>query len=58
MSQTGFDSCSLPAFPRELVIDKGREGRFHVSISRNGYVLLSPRGFLLLAPFAAHEVHD
>ncbi len=121
MSETAFYSCRLPAFPRGLVIDKGREDRFHFSISRNGMVLflserplaelagapvvlavrpwldrtsgtivqvrarppahrpvqpvearlvperplgepralaLSPRGFLLLAAFAAHEVRD
>ena len=39
MSETAFYSCRLPAFPRGLVIGKGREGRFHVSISRNGRVL-------------------
>ena len=41
MSETAFYSCRLPAFPRGLVIDKGREGRFHLSISRNGMVLFA-----------------
>ena len=121
MSETAFYSCRLPALPRGLVIAKGREGRFHLSVARNAKVLflserplaelsgapvvlavrpwldrtsgtivqvrerpparrpvepvearlvherplgglrflaLSPRGFLLLAALAPHEVRD
>ena len=48
--ETTFYSCRLPEFPRGLVIDKGREGRFHLSISRNGMVLfLSERPLAELA---------
>ena len=50
MTETSFYSCSWPEFPRGLVIDKGREGRFRVSISRNGSVLfLSERPLAELA---------
>ena len=50
MTETSFYSCFWPAFPRGLVIDKGREGRFRISISRNGRVLfLSERPLAELA---------
>jgi hypothetical protein len=39
VTEVSHYACVLPRFQRSLVIEKGRDGRYAVAISRNGRVL-------------------